>query len=129
MSANPELPMHPSFPLPPPWQPHVPSLCLWVCLVDMFISCHMLDSTCKWYHVVFVFLFLSYLVWSSLDPSTLLQMTLFHDFFMADEISHCTYIPYRYLFLYSWHSGCFHVLAIVNNNAAMNTAGHYLFKL
>ena len=41
---------------PRPWQPQVCSLCLWVCfcLVDRFIS-----ATYKWYHMAFVFLFLT----------------------------------------------------------------------
>ena len=41
---------------------------------------HILDSTYKWYHMAFVFLFLTYLVWSLLAPSMLLQMALFHSF-------------------------------------------------
>ena len=51
-----------SIPPPPPWQPQVCSLCLWVffCSVDRFI-CAVLDSTDKWHHMVFVFLFLTYL--------------------------------------------------------------------
>ena len=45
--------------------------CLWVHL------CHVLDSTCKWYHMVFVFLFLTYFTYDSLAVPMLLQMTFF----------------------------------------------------
>ena len=47
--------------------------------------CHILDSTCKWYRLVFVFLFLTYLGWSSLVASMLLQMALFHCFLWLSQ--------------------------------------------
>ena len=58
----------------------------------------------------------------------LLQMALFH-FFMAEEYS----IVYMYHILFicssvDGHSGCFHVLAIVNS-AEMSTKVHTFFKL
>jgi len=52
---------------PNPSLPYTPShlatiqvclLCLWVCFC--FIDKFILDSTCKWYHLAFVFLFLTY---------------------------------------------------------------------
>ena len=48
-------------PTPPTRQPLVCSLCLWVCFcfIDKFI-CHILDSTYNCYHMVFVFLLLTY---------------------------------------------------------------------
>ena len=33
-----------------------------------FLFIFLLDSTCKWYHMMFVFLWLTDLVWSSLSP-------------------------------------------------------------
>ena len=46
-------------PPPPPWQPQVcsPSLFSFCGKVHL---CHVLDTRYKWYHVVFVFLFLTY---------------------------------------------------------------------
>jgi len=48
--------------------------------------CHILDSTYKWYHMVFVFLILSYLVRESLVPSMLLKMALFCPFSWTSSI-------------------------------------------
>ena len=47
--------------------------------------CHLLDSTYKWYHLVFVFLFLTYLGGSSLVASMLLQMALFCSFLWLSQ--------------------------------------------
>ena len=46
---------------PPLWQPEVCSLYLRVCFYfeDKFICVIFLDSTYKWYHMVFVFLFMT----------------------------------------------------------------------
>ena len=49
-------------------------------------SYHILDSTCSGYDMVFVFLFLTCLVWKSLGPSMLLKMALFHSFLWLSNI-------------------------------------------
>ena len=67
--------------------------------------------------MVFVFPFLTYLVWESLVPSMLLQITLFCSS-CGWIVFHCVYVPHFWI-----HSsvngclGCFHVLAIVNSVA------------
>ena len=62
-SLNLLTPSSPTTSLPPPlpWQPQVYSLSpwfsfLWRCSLVLYIR----DSSCKWYHVVFDFLFLTY---------------------------------------------------------------------
>ena len=59
--ANASLPL--SAP-PPPWQLPVSSLCSWFCFIDRFVC--VLSSTREWYHVVFVFLFLTSLKYDHL---------------------------------------------------------------
>ena len=89
---------------------------------------HILDSTYKWYHMIFVLLFLTYLVWQSLSPSMLLQMALFHSFLWLSNIplyisiSISIYVFFIHLFV-DGHLGCIHVLAIVNS-AAMDIRMH-----
>ena len=54
-SAHPKVQVHPSPTCPPPREPPVCSLCLWVLFPfrRWVHLCHILDSTCKWYHMVF----------------------------------------------------------------------------
>ena len=48
--------------------------------------CHILDSTYKWYHLVFVFLWCSDLSMIILNPFMLLQMALFYSFIWLRSI-------------------------------------------
>ena len=57
-------------------------ICNYFCSVFKFICTIFKYSTYKWYHVVFVFLWL-HSVWHSVGPSMLLQMELFIYFFMT----------------------------------------------
>ena len=64
---------------------------------------HILDSTYKWYHIVFVSLSdLLHLVWSSPGPSMLLQMSWFLSFY-DQVIFHCIYgLSLLYPFICWW---------------------------
>ena len=69
--------------------------------MNKFICILYLDSTCKWYHMMFIFLWL-YLVWQSLGPSMLLQMALFH-YFLCLVVFHYIYTPHLiYPFVCRW---------------------------
>ena len=76
--------------------------------------CPILDPTYKWYHMVFLFLFLTL----CLGPSMLLQITLFLSFY-GQVVFHCVHVPHLLYPSVSGHLSCFHVLATVNS-AAMN---------
>ena len=67
-----------SLPTPPPWQPHIPSLCLWVVLFCRQVHpCCILDSAYEGHHVTCLSLsHLLHLVWSSLVASMWLQVAL-----------------------------------------------------
>ena len=70
------------------------------------------------------------LVWESLVPSMLLQMTLFCRFLWPSSIPLCIYTASSksiHLSMDIFYLGCFHVLAIVKS-AAMNTWIMYLFQ-
>ena len=64
-TLHPLIPSAQSLPPQPPLPlgNHKSVLCLWVCFyfTDRFYLCHILNSTCKWYHMVFVFLWLTWL--------------------------------------------------------------------
>ena len=73
---------------------------------------------------------LLHLVWWSLGPSMLLQMTLFHSFLWPSNIPLYIFI-YCILFIHSsvsGHLGCFQVLAVVNS-AAVNIGVHVSFPV
>ena len=48
--------------------------------ISSFVYFEKPDATYKWYHMVFVFLCLCVLLWSSLGTSILLQLAWFHSF-------------------------------------------------
>ena len=86
----------PSSSCPPPPAPiHYHTLVLYICVslcfADKFICIIFLDSTCKQYCMIFIFLFLTHLtLWQSLDSSTFLQMARFHSFW-------CVLVTFRSL--------------------------------
>ena len=82
-----------------------------------------LDSTSKWYHMVFGFLRLmsfSILFWSSIHFCKWWGLM---SFFMAEEYSIvCLCVCIKdthgfYLFIHHRHLGCFYMLAIIKNDA------------
>ena len=56
-------------------------LFLYFFFLSFFTSLYFLDSTCKWYNTVFVFIYLTYF---TQNPSMLLQGVKCHSFFMAE---------------------------------------------
>ena len=100
--------------------PHVPLATTNLFLVSVNLGVFVvLDSTYKWYHMVFGFLWL-------MSFSTVLKFCFckwwgFMSSFMAEEYSIvCLYVYKRHtVFIYSSiiDTGCFHILAIINNDA------------
>ena len=90
--VNPKLPISPS--THSPWQPSVYSLCPWICFcfIDRYL-CHTLDSTYKWYYMVFIFLTYFTLYdnfYMHVSASMILQRALFH-FLWLSNIPLCTW--------------------------------------
>ena len=86
--------------------------------------CHILDFTYKWYHVAFVFLFLTS---HSMIISRSIHVTWHYSFFFGWVAFHSVYVPHLlYPFTCLWNTGCFHILAIVNS-AARNIGVHVSF--
>ena len=119
--ANPKPPVHPSPPPPVPFGNHkFFKVCESVSLVQISLFVlFLLDSTYKWFHVIFVFVCLT------LYAAHGIISVLFY----GRVVFHCMYVPHLlYPFLRQWTFRLFHVLAIVYS-AAVNIGCTYLFKL
>ena len=94
--------------------------------------CHILDSTYKWYHMVFVFLFLTYFTYMIISTSILVAAHGIISFFLwLSYIPLCVHTHayvYKHIHIYhifsthssvDGHLGCSHVLATMNS-VAMN---------
>ena len=110
--------------IPPPLHPLVSMVVFDTCdSISSFICSIFLNSTYKWYCIVFVFLFLSYF---TLDDNLWVHL--------------CHYKWHYFIPFYGWvinhfvhssvdgHLGCFHVVAVVNN-AAMKAEVHASFQI
>ena len=95
-----------------------------LCICSLFIFCLgfcFSDSTCKWIHVVFIFLWL-------FSHSIIHVVTKArYSFLCLNNIRVCVYTPHLYLSM-DGHFSCFHILAIVNN-AAVNIGMHICFQI
>ena len=93
--------------------------------------CHILDSTYKWYHMVFVFLFLTPFTYDNLQVHACCWKWRCHYFILLKTEEHFTVSIYHIFFICSsvegW-LGCFCVLAI-QNSAAMNIEVHVSFNM
>ena len=92
--------------------------------------CHILDSICKWYHMGFLFLFLTYSLSMTISRSIHDAANGIISFFLMAEWYSIVYI-YHIFFIHSsvnGHLGCFHVLAIVSS-AAVNTWVYVSFQI
>ena len=102
--------------------------------VKLFLFCcihsfYFLDSTYKWQHAVFVFLWvMSLSIILSRSIHVFVHGKIFI-FFYGWVVFHCVYIPHLpYPFICLWKLGCFHILAIVSNTA-LNTGVHVSFQI
>ena len=114
LSVNPKVLI---YPLPPPTFPfgnHACFLCLWVYFwfVNKFICIILLDSTYKWYRMLFVILCLTSLSMIISRSIHVAANGIISLFFYGWVILHCVY-AHLYPFICWWHLGCFPVLAIV----------------
>ena len=87
--VGPKLPVHPS---PTPFTLEITSLSFMSVSLFLFHRqadlCHMLDSTYKWYHIVFVFLFLTYFTqYDNLSCINVAANGIILSFFMAVQYS------------------------------------------
>ena len=83
------------------WKPEVSIFVSHIFFVGMLISFVILDSTYKWYHVIFVFLFssLSMIISRTIHVAA---VGIFHSFY-GWVIFCCVYIPlFLYPFIYWW---------------------------
>ena len=104
----------------------------------VFVLLHFSDSTFKWGHVVFVFLWpISLSIMSSGSTHVVANSEI--AFSVAEYIPLCVCgsvcvcvcvcISHLYPFIHLWmDNASFHILAIVNN-AAMDTRAHILFQV
>ena len=115
---------------PPPSLSHLETTSLFSISVSLLFcyihSCYFSYFKCKWYHVVFVFVWLISLS-TMPSPSMLLQMAKFHSFLCPSNIPFVCI--YHIFFIHSsvaGHFSCFLILAIVNN-ATMSIGVHVPF--
>ena len=91
--------------------------------------CCVLESMYKWYHMVIVFLFLTYLTrYDNLQVH--LCCCAWHYFIHFDGwvVFHCIYVPHLLYPCICWCLGCFQVLVIVNS-AAINREVRVFFQI
>ena len=104
-------------------------LCIWDSIsVNRFICTILLYSICKWYHMIFVFL---YQTSFSMTISRFIHVAHIALFCSFQElvIFHCKYEPHiLYLFLHWGTFSCFCLLAIVNS-ASMDIGEHISFQI
>ena len=126
---NPHLPIY-------PFPGQLVTISLFAISVIQFLFCksvsysQLLDSAYKQYHIfVFVWSEVSYFsAWQSLSLSMSLHMALFHHFLWLSNFPLCLCATSTLSVPLDGHSGCFHVLGIVNS-ASVNAGVQYLFEL
>ena len=98
-----------------------------VCSLSVHL-CHVLDSTCKWRHMVFVS---SWLISFSRITSKSIHVAengiIFS--FYGRVVCYCICVPHLYQFIYWWILRWFCVLAIVNSATMNMGGGHVSFQI